>query len=69
MTSNVTCVGAKASGFFAVRHSRNFVLQLIRQRREQRFGNGMLAFQPFAEVNQLAAFGAKQPIFSGRRGK
>jgi hypothetical protein len=33
--------------------------------RAQRFGNGVLAAEPFAEVNQLATVRAERPVFSG----
>ena len=32
----------------------------------QRLGNGVLAAQPFAEVNQLAAVRAKRAVFAGK---
>ena len=45
---------------FARRQIRVFFKML----RTQRFGNGVLAAEPFAEVNQLAALGAKWPELS-----
>jgi hypothetical protein len=32
--------------------------------RFERFGNGVLAAEPFAEVNQLAAVRAERPVFA-----
>src|ERR1017187_2241223 len=34
--------------------------------RLERFGNGMLATEPFAEVNELAAMRTERAVFSGQ---
>jgi hypothetical protein len=54
----------KQADFQPSARSGSFVCQFIRQPFGQWFGNGVLTAQPFAQVNQFAAFGVKRPVFS-----
>ena len=46
--------------------ARRQVGEFFKMLRPQRLGDGVLAAEPFAEVDQFAALGTKWPVFSGK---